>query len=308
MPRVYFWNAEHLSTNADVLAQTKQARLERYGLDLDVLYAAEARKGSAASSSVTRSMVKGGGISKASSSPYARPEPKKYSDDPQIQRQTEREVRRLREVEALERAAGISQRKVDTQNWLESQPDPVFYCEVQSGFAGNTSSLRDAIAPGGGTLCYWTNIAGGIAEPPGFPAAGTGVAGPPAGPHLIAGGARIPKVAVAGGANLFFWHAPSGNTGEVVAAMWNFIKANYAGNNILFGDLNTNPGQLMAHGVPLGEIAAPVSPTRISGRTLDYALADFGPVLVFRAFDQATPYFRIKRRFGSDHAAMCVRW
>jgi hypothetical protein len=113
---------------------------------------------------------------------------------------------------------------------------------------------------------------------------------------------------VYGGANLFFWHAPSGNGGEVVAAVWNSINANYGGNNILFGDLNTNPGQLLAHGLPLAQIAAPVSPTRISGRTLDYALSHFQPLLVYRAFDQAAPHWEIKWRFGSDHAAMCLRW
>jgi hypothetical protein len=90
--------------------------------------------------------------------------------------------------------------------------------------------------------------------------------------------------------------------------MWNFINANYGPNNILFGDLNTDPGQLLARGVPVNQIAAPVGPTRISGRTLDYALSNFQPVLVYRAFDQAAPAREIKRRFGSDHAAMCMRW
>jgi hypothetical protein len=307
MPRVYFWNAEHLSTNAEVLAERRQALIERAGLSHTAQLRYEASKGVIVSPPITRSMVHAGsGISKSKSAhPYAKPV---YSKDPMVQRQVEREVRRVREVEQLEYRAGVSQRKVDTQNWLEAQPHPVFYCEVQQTFPGNTSSLRNAFAAGGATLCYWTNIAGGLAEPAGFPAAGAGVAGPPGGPHLVLGSARIPKLAVSGGVNLFFWHAPSGNNGQVVVAMWNFINANYVGNNILFGDLNTNPGQLLAQGVPLGEIAAPVGPTRISGRTLDYALSNFQPVLVSRAFDQAAPHRQIKRRFGSDHAAMCLRW
>ena len=306
MARVYFWNAEHLSSNADVLAQRRQLLIERAGLSQAAQLRYEASKGVVISPAVTRSMVGGGGITKPKSkSPYER---KIYSADSTVQRQTEREVRRVREVEQLEYQAGVSSRKVETQDWLNNQADPVFYCEVQQGYAGNTSSLRNAVAAGGATLCYWTNIFGGIAEPAGFPVVGTGVAGPPGGPHLVLGSARIPKLAVAGGVNLFFWHAPSGNNGQVVAAMWSFIKATYAGNNILFGDLNAEPGQLMGQGVPLNEIAAPVGPTRISGRTLDYALSDFQPVLVYRAFDQAAPYRQIKRRFGSDHAAMCLRW
>lgn len=315
MPRVYFWNAEHLSTNAEALAAANDARHERAELNTDLLYAAQARKGSTASLPVTRSMGTSGGpvrrsygsaLAGSRYSPYGRPV---YSDDAGIQRQTEREVRRLREVEAMEYRATISKRKCDTQEWLESRQDPTFYCEVQSNFPGRTSSLRAGIAPGGATLCYYTNAAAGMADPAGFPAAGGGVAGPPAGPHLIHGGDRIPKLCVAGGANLFFWHAPSGNNGQVVAAVWNWILLAYpAGNNILFGDLNCEPGQLLAQGVPLGQIAAPVGPTRISGRKLDYALANFGPVLTMRAFDQAAPAREIKRRFGSDHAAMCLRW
>jgi hypothetical protein len=307
MPRVYFWNAEHLSTNAEVLAEQRQARIERVGLSHTAQLRYEASKGVVASRSITRSMVHAGaGVSKPKHGlPYAK---KIYSKDPSEQRQIEREMRRVREVEQLEYKAEVSRRKVETQSWLESQPYPVFYCEVQQSFPGNTSSLRNAIAAGGATLCYWTDIAGGLAEPAGFPAAGAGVPGPPGGPHLALGNARIPKLAVDGGVNLFFWHAPSGNNGQVVAAMWNFINANYVGNNILFGDLNTNPGQLLTQGVPLGQIAAPVGPTRISGRILDYALSNFGPVLVSRAFDQAAQHRQIKRRFGSDHAAMCMRW
>lgn len=307
MPRVYFWNAEHLSTHADVLAERRQALIERAGLTQTAQIRREASKGVVISPAVTRSMVRAGsGISKPKSAqPYAR---KVYSNDPVVQRQAEREVRRVKEVEQLEYRARVSSRKVDTQDWLDNQGHPVFYCEVQQGFAGNTSSLRNAVAPGAGILCYWTNVAGGLAEPAGFPAVGTGVAGPPGGPHLAPGNARIPKLAVHGGVNLFFWHAPSGNNGQVVVAMWNFINAHHAGNNILFGDLNTDPGQLLAQGVPLNQICAPVGSTRISGRTLDYALSNFQPVLVSRAFDQAVPYWKIKRHFGSDHAAMCLRW
>lgn len=318
MPRAYFWNAEHLSTQAETLALARQARLDRSALNTDLLNARDARRGSAASLPVTRSMVSsggpmrtpiGGGIGKVRDHPYARPEKPVYSDDVNIQRQTEREVRRLNDVEELEYRADVSKRKCDTQDWLDGLADPVFYCEVQANFPGHTSSLRAGVMPGGATLCYYTSLAGGIADPAGFPAAGGGVPGPPAGPHLAGGGDRIPMLGVHGGANLFFWHAPSRNNGEVVAAVWNWILGAYpGGNNILFGDLNCEPGQLMAAGVPLGQIAAPVGPTRISGRTLDYALYNFGNVLTYRAFDQATPHRQIKRRFGSDHAAMCIRW
>jgi len=308
VPKIYFWNAEHLSTNAELLSQEREAEAERAQLDTMRQLENHAAKGAVVTPPITRSMrrVAGREVVKAGSyHPYARTI---YSEDRRVQRQVETELSQLLKVNRLEYKAGVSLRKVQTQRWLESQPSPVFYCEVQQGFPGNTSSLRNAVAPGAKILCYWTNILGALAEPLAFPAVGAGVPGPPGGPHLAGGNRRIPRWVVHGGINLFFWHAPSGNNGQVVAAMWNFIKANHVGNSILFGDLNAEPGQLLAQGVPAGEICAPVGPTRISGRKLDYALSNFQPVLVFRAFDQAAPHAEIKRRFGSDHAAMCLRW
>ncbi|MCC8618664.1 hypothetical protein [Xanthomonas vesicatoria] len=308
MPRVYFWNAEHLSTNAELLAQNKEAAKERARLSEMQQARNHASKGAVVTPAITRSMYRAAASvlgKRRRDEPHARTI---YSDDRNVQRQVESELSHLLNVERLQYRADVSRRKVQTQNWLETRPAPVFYCEVQQAFPGNTSSLRNAVVPGAATLCYWTNVPGGIVEPLAFPAVGAGIPGPPGGPHLVQGKHRIPKIVVYGGVNLFFWHAPSSNNGQVVAAMWNFIQATYAGNNILFGDLNTNPGQLLAQGVPLGQIIAPVAPTRISGRTLDYALSSFQPVLIYRAFDHAAPHAEIKRRFGSDHAAMCLRW
>lgn len=315
MTRVYFWNAEHLSTRADVIADERWADVERAEEAEMAQLVAAARRGRAGTPAVTRSMVRGGSggpirssyifgaKALAASHPYARP------DDRDIERQLDREIQHRRRANRLEYRAEVGRRKCETQDWLETRSEKVFYCEVQQAFAGSTSSLRDASVAGAETLCYWTNIVGGLDEPAGFPAAGPGVPGPPGGPHLVRGGERIPRRADGGGGvNLFFWHAPSGNSGEVVAAVWNFIKATYAGQNILFGDLNCDPGQLAGVGVPQDEMATPAGATRISGRTLDYALADFAGVSVSRAFDYAAPHASIKSRFGSDHAAMQLNW
>jgi hypothetical protein len=301
VPQIYFWNAEHLSTNAEVIADRSAAREAKARLDR---LKQAASKRSVATPPITRSMTRVDLKKRVTKGAPTRLPPSNL--ERAVRRQMETELSLLRKIRKFEYLATVSRRKVETQTWLNSRADPKFYCEVQQAFPGITSSLRNAVAPGAQTLCYLTNVGGGLAEPANFPGVGAGV-GPPGGPHLTIGSSRIPKVGVHGGANLFFWHAPSGNNGQVIAAAWAFINANYVGHNILFGDLNADPGQVVAHGVPLGEVFAPPEPTRISGRTLDYALSN-QPVAVVRAFDAGTPYWDIKKRFGSDHAAMCVRW
>ena len=238
-----------------------------------------------------------------------KPVMKKTFTDRTLKRLQERETRLMMRIEQSTRDATIRRNKLETQTWLDNRGHPVFYCEVQQGFAGYTSSLRTAVAPGPATLCYKANGVAGLADPVGTPVPGTGIMGAGGGPFLTPGSSRIPKHVVVGGVNLFFWHAPSGNSGQVVAAIWGWINANYPGAAcILFGDLNAEPGQLMAHGVPAGDIVNSGAPTRISGRTLDYALSNQPGVTVNRAFDAAVPHREIKTRFGSDHAAMRIDW
>lgn len=133
MPRVYFWNAEHLSTQAEVLARSKKAMLERATLSATAQLSHYASKNALVTPAITRSKARSGlGMSKAaSSSPYERPI---YSNDSKVQRQIEREVRSANEVERLQYKVRVSRRKVETQDWLEAQPYPVFYCEVQQDF------------------------------------------------------------------------------------------------------------------------------------------------------------------------------
>ena len=163
-------------------------------------------------------------------------------------------------------------------------------------------------AAGGGTLCY-AHYQGGVS---------TDFSHCPITDEWYVGAAlpampRVPWGVVINGSRgraagqpvrFCFWHAPSGNNGAIVALMANGL---HAGGQpfVLFGDLNAKPSDYeiwLAAGV---SILKPVGCTRISGRTLDYAVTNvpefFNPC---RPLYTGLENYLIKERTGSDHMVM----
>lgn len=321
MPQIYFWNAQHLTTNAEALAherelaetQAKQSEIEQIA------------NSKVATPRITRQMMhsrntggRGGKPAKKAAAAKKAAVMKRVDEVAANLDRPERiqlaiALSMKEKINRLEAKARVARSKVETEQFLSNQGVPVFYCEVQQAYVGMTSSLRDVVPPGNHTLCYLkVNAPGAFVEPLNFPGhgAGGGVLGPPGGPHLTLASHRIPRTVLFNGVNLFFWHAPSPNNGQVVAAVWAFLKAQYPANTcILFGDFNAEPGEVHAGGAPLGEIVVPTGgKTHDKGKILDYALSTVPNVSVSRAFRPRSPGDDICRDFGSDHAAMRVHW
>lgn len=321
MPQIYFWNAQHLTTNAEALAHERElAELQAKQSETEQI-----ANSKVAIQRITRQLTRvsntggrgGKPAMKAAAAKKAAVAKRVSEIAARLERpernQLAKELSMKDKIGRLEAKARVARSKVETEQFLSNRGAPVFYCEVQQAYVGMTSSLRDGVAAGDRTLCYLkVNAPGAFVEPLNFPGhgAGGGVLGPPGGPHLTLASHRIPRTVPFNGVNLFFWHAPSPNNGEVVAAVWAFLKTQYPANTcILFGDFNAEPGQVQAGGVPAGEIVIPTGgKTHAGGKTLDYALSTVPNVSVSRAFGPRSSNDDICRDFGSDHAAMRVHW
>lgn len=186
---------------------------------------------------------------------------------------------------------------------LPTSANDVFFCEVVATHPDARSSQAGAAAPGGAVLCY-ARYSGGINAGFTHCPVTLGWCNAPA------QGTRVPKSVTITGhhgpVHFCFWHAPSGNNGTVVAQMYADLVAHGAP-FVLFGDLNTEPNQLITHHVPPVNILQPPAGTRISNRCLDYAVTNVpGYFHGVRALYPQANGWAIKQRTGSDHMVMIL--
>lgn len=296
MTKIIFWNAEHLTDNAFDIYEN--ARLQVGACKRSAQNQFERRAGRGPTKRITRAMKAEarGGVGKR-----------------KLDRDTALEVDALVAEEVAERAAERKRNKFQLSNDLPASARHVFMCEVSATVMGahnpltgpaNGATLHYAYYQGGNitpfTDCPVTHGAGWYVHPAG--------AVPFGADFRVPKSVTIPNGGAGAGVRFCFWHAPSGNSGAIVAQMYNSLAA--AGQPfVLFGDLNAEPNQLMHHGIAAANIIDPGVPTRISGRTLDYAVSN-----VAAHFTRLAPLhpdahgYDIKQQTGSDHMPMIMHY
>jgi len=189
-----------------------------------------------------------------------------------------------------------------------------FFCEVHIDHSQKRSPLLNGAPPGGGTLCYAYYHGDASADFTNCPITDRWYVG-----GALPGVTRVPrgvKINVSSGdhkgteVRFCFWHAPAGNDGRIVVQMANGLNAG-GQPFVLFGDLNAEPRDLLRHlrhqlaaGV---SILHPPGGTRISGRTLDYAVTNVPHFFhaCRRLYDDKKNR-EIKQTTGSDHMIMVL--
>ena len=303
MNKIIFWNAERLSKKAAEKAQ--KAERDQEGMAKKAM--SRPRRGDATPSRMpTRSYDKkhatrgGGHRSSVKQEPGTK-------GGTRVERAA---IWQYNFLEALRAEAERLRYKVTLSEDLAISAPHTFLCEVLSDHPHARSPLLKGLAAGGGTLCY-AHYQDGVST------AFTHCAitdGWYAGAALPAWLTRVPRgveVKVTTGVHkgkavrVCFWHAPSGNSGQIVAQMANGL---HAGKKpfVLFGDLNAEPYQVawrLSKGVTIVE---PLGPTRISGRQLDYAVTNVPEVTSpkCRPLYDGLTNFKIKQKTGSDHMVM----
>lgn len=301
MIRIIFWNVEHISARAVEIAEeaAEAARQSRSGF----LGRLAQRPVHETTRPVTRHGVATGQVkrSRGDDAPD-----KRY----QLNRDERTELAREIQYQRATRTAELKQRKYLLSEDLPASRGHVFLSEVVSSHPAAQNPLPGHGAPGGQTLCY-AHYRNGASMPFTICPYTQNWAGANH-PILRQDGhaaKRMPKaisITGRGGPIWFcFWHAPSGNNGQVVANAYADLAASGA-NFVLFGDLNAEPHQITGRGVPPGHILRPPGGTRISNRCLDYAVTN-----VPNAFNLVRPLYvssgyQIKERTGSDHMVMVL--
>lgn len=297
--KICFWNTEHLSPNALTRARNAADRLAAMQRGAQEQ---EARTASRPHRPLTRYFMANhddDGSDNDSDDNNADTHKRRRLD-----RDTSNAIARQRQLDKADRLAARLRNKANLAISLRHSARHVFFCEVLTDYADSFSSL-DGIGPvPHETLCY-AHFLNGTRDV--LPSAhGLGWCDPPT------YGERVPKGIIIQTARredvrFCFWHAPSGNDGNVVANMYASMLGHAAGAPVvLFGDLNAEPGDVAGKaGVTMAEILAPVGATRISGRKLDYAITNRpdlfrGPPYGLRNAEG----YDIKQQVGSDHMVM----
>ncbi|MBO9806462.1 hypothetical protein, partial [Xanthomonas phaseoli] len=288
VPKIIFWNAEHLSPNAADIAE-RALRREKKSAERAKIMASKCKKDEPTRATTRRSI----------------------KDVMNAGNRYERaEARAFKSLDVAAKKSARLRNKLLLSEDLTVSASRVFFCEVLIDHPDVRSPLLGGLPAGGATLCYahyngdlssdFTNCAitdgwyVGPALPP-MPRVPRGV--------LI----NVSRGVAAGQAvRCCFWHAPSGNDGTIVAQMANGLHA--AGQPfVLFGDLNAEPKDYSATLAVGVVILEPPGGTRISGRILDYAITNqpdfFNSCRPLYSGDQN---FKIKERTGSDHMVMVL--
>ena len=289
MKKMIFWNTEHLSPNALRIAERavrrKEAAVEA------AHHRASRTAGHGPTRAVTRSLAQA--ARRASFKGHA------------LSREERLEAMQVSSLNATEAAAERLRNKFRLSGDLAVSAPHVFFCEVSATHPDARNPLLHGLAAGGATLCYAYYQTGASSAFTHCPMSNGWYAGP-ALPALD----RVPKSVTINGTGgpvrCCFWHAPSGNDGQIVATVFAGLVAGGAP-FVLFGDLNAQPDQLVAQGVPAPAIIHSGGPTRISGRCLDYAITN-----VPHQFKNCRPLYNgaenylIKQKTGSDHMVMVL--
>ncbi len=290
--RIMFWNVEGISQNVVDKAAAAARRKELMARGFKKIAARHA--GHSGGRAITRGAAE-----------QVRLNLKSHG----LSREARNEARAQNAAEAAERVAKQFRNKFQLSHDLPHSAPDVFFCEVVATHPNAQRSLPGPGAAGGATKCYAYYHGGASTMFAACPVTNGWYAGP-----AFGASDRVPKAVVlnpggAGGPIRFcFWHAPSGNNGAIVAQMFIGLGGAAAGVApfVLFGDLNSEPNQLVNQGVPPNNIINPNCMTRISGRCLDYAVTNVpNRVRACRPLNDAQ-YRDIKLRTGSDHMVMVL--
>jgi hypothetical protein len=299
MTKIVFWNVEHLSQAAVDIAAAAVRAEERRANKYQAAIAAAASSGGSGYGKITRATTRSATKSRASTASAASAAGGRFD---------RMESRAYHAVEQARSTAEKLKNKFELSQDLTISAPHVFFCEVLSSHPDAQSPLLGAAPAGGGTLCY-THYENGVSSAfTHCPITHGWYVGAP----LPAAMTRVPKGIIIHGTRglaagqpvrFCFWHAPSGNNGQIVAQMANGLDVG-GPPFVLFGDLNAEPGDYAPWLRPGVHIMRPPGGTRISGRTLDYAITN-RPAW----FNQCRPLYTeqqypIKQRTGSDHMVM----
>jgi len=286
--KIGFWNAEHWSNHDVAIAERAEAAAKAALEQISV------RGEIGPTRAITRSSVCSG-YGRAKKKRARRQGP--MSRPSGLTRQEEKELAAIRHQNKVVKRALRKTRKFTLARDMKNSQDEIFFCEVESTHNDAQSSRADDTKPRG-LLCY-ASFSRGVSINLShivWPAA------------IAAKMKRVPKyrningTGQGGEVKCYFWHAPSGNNGQIVYEVYDHLTG-LGEDFILFGDLNAEPYQLIAKGVPEDNIKRPVSGTRISGRTLDYAVTNVPNRVEVRKYNRC-PVPDIKNEQGSDHAFM----
>ncbi len=287
MRKIVFWNVEHISQNSVAIAERAAERVRAVTQGLIQQHAR--RAGRAAHRRLTRSMT-------------MFPRTARY----QLTREELHEIAAYRlRADAEERADRLRHKFELASDLVHSAPY-VFYCEVNATHQDQQSPLIGNAAAGGPTLCYAYYQRGVSRRFSHCPITAQWYQGNQVNAN------RVPKGTLIMGGNgpvrVCFWHAPSGNNGAIVAQVYQGLIQGCAGAAfVLLGDLNAQPADLVANGVPQANIVSPGGPTRISGRCLDYAVTNVPQFFAAcRPLHNGLESQAIKQRTGSDHMVMIL--
>lgn len=283
-----FWNSEHWSPNARVIARKALARQKR-----------------AIKSAKSATSYRGGrGGPTRPITRESEQKMRKYKPGmSRLSRDEFKELQRLRIVESEIQSARQKFQKFSLASESITSFNHVFYCEVEASHPLAQSPLSAGAV--GHALCYAYYDTG---IPTGLPLNASLLVGWPA--ASFRADSRVPKgIAIAGSGagplvDFYFWHAPSGNNGLIVQQVYACLAA-LGVPFVLFGDLNAEPDQIQAHGIPNADILRPVLGTRISRRMLDYAVSNVANRFTLRHLHYVSGY-DIKTKIGSDHMFMIL--
>jgi len=304
MNKIIFWNVEHLSNRAAKIAEDAKAKAKKAEEASLTLVVSHHNMGSS-TGVVTRGMEE----------KYKK---RKASDRDELEEIRPREKRaKIASNIACDKKNANAARLIKkwrlSEDLVASAPH-TFFCEVHIDHSHKRSPLLKGDPPGGGTLCYAYYNGGKPADFTNCPITDKWYVGPDFRPNDMT---RVPRGVVINGSRgeaagqavrFCFWHAPSGNNGAIVAQMANGLNA--GGQPFVpFGDLKAQPRDLRRHQLDAGVfILAPPGGTRISGRTLDYAVTNvpkfFHPCR--RLYDNMKKNREIKQTTGSDHMVMVL--
>ncbi len=291
MVKIVFWNTEGGTEAAPIKAKRSKRRYKavRRSNQLSI----ERHAGESSDRRFTRSLTKRSRKRKADDM-----EP---SPEERLSKASSRELKNLRtELWAEQKRIAMRNKAIllETLPYGVRKCDHVFFCEVVSNHLHAQSSIDGQITPMLKCYSYYNN----------------GTSTPLSNDDLTGGPkTRIPKYVMIDGTKFYFWHAPSGDgakKGKVVANVFR-ILCDFNEPFVLFGDLNADPEQLVQQGLDWDNIIPPEykGGTRISGRTLDYAITNAPREgAICRRLFPFTVGFDIKIRTGSDHMPMVLEY
>lgn len=297
--RIVFWNTQQLSVK---LAREANKRLERLENERQGLRNRTARKKGRDSKPLTR-----GKRTAIRSSKKKRPLGIQKSSKIHVALRSESsQARDMDRLEDAQREANTFKNKLKYSQALRRDNKHAFYCEVIYNYPGWSTSMTPGATINGSTRCYFYSEDNTHKSLNLCPISDGNI---PVPRNFIN---RYPKGILIGDIYFFLWHAPSPNNGAIVEEIFTSLSTSawLTGKNfILLGDLNCEPHNVIARGIPSHMVLRANKPTHQCGKELDYAITNvpmrFKGKNCRKLWDVSAA--DIKEKTGSDHAPMILR-